>query len=202
MRVNTCGGVWACVAVAVTRSPSSGCRFFSRILTTSTLVHPHSAISTASMGLGPCSCAGSASKNTECPLSEIPSKIFPPFHSLCAIIFVSPHSRVLSQIISRRLGVNRHPVDLRTLQLETILKPGDHLVYAPHRQFVGQCAMAGEMNVLAGAAHDNFMHIHNLLELAGRCPQGGLDLAILDDLLLRLLDGGRLAFNVRQHRVD
>jgi hypothetical protein len=88
MRVKTRGADSACSAVAVTRSPVRGWRFFSRIETTSTLVQPHRAISTASMGLGPCACAGSASNSTVFPFSAIPSKILPCFHSLCAIILL------------------------------------------------------------------------------------------------------------------
>jgi len=86
MWVKVRGGSGACSAVAETRSPSTGWRFFCRIETTSTLVQAQSAASTASIGLGPCACDESASKKIEFPFAVVPSKMLPPCHSLCAII--------------------------------------------------------------------------------------------------------------------
>jgi predicted RNase H-like HicB family nuclease len=49
-----------------------------------------------------------------------------------------------AEIIRHRLGMNRHPVHLRALQLEAVFEPGDHLVHPLHGQVVRQRAMAGD----------------------------------------------------------
>src|SRR6266700_6404589 len=157
MRVNTRGASSACVAFAVTRSPVNSCRFFFRIETTSTDVQLHSAINTASIGLGPCLRAGSASKVIVFPLSLMPSKTSPCFHSLCAIILGILSSRV----IRHGLGMNRRPRYFMALSLKVILQRGNHLVHPQHAQLVRQRAMARNINVVSGAKDGQFVHIHN-----------------------------------------
>src|SRR5579863_2130731 len=82
MWVKMRGGAAAWVATAETISPVSSWRFFMRMLTTSTEVQLHRAISTASIGLGPCLCAESPSSRMVLPCSVLPSKTSSCFHSL------------------------------------------------------------------------------------------------------------------------
>ncbi len=85
MWVKTRGGAGAWVAVAVTRRPVSCLAFLLQNADHVDRGATHRAISTASMGLGPCLCAESASKVMVLPFSAIPSNTSPCFHSLCAI---------------------------------------------------------------------------------------------------------------------
>ena len=52
------------------------------------------------------------------------------------------------------------------------------------------------------AADGDGMHVHDLRKPSGCGTQSLLDAAIFDRFLLGLLDGGRLAFDVREHGID
>src|ERR1035437_7145625 len=89
-----------------------------------------------------------------------------------------------------------------TLELESIFKRRDYEVHLLHGQIVGQRAMERKIDMLGGAPYCDFMHVHNLGKEVGRGAEGVFDLTILLNHLFGLLDGGRLAFDVGQHRVD
>src|SRR5215472_11087266 len=105
--------------------------------TTSTDVQLQSAISTASMGLGPCVCAASASNTTVLPFSVFPSNTLSCFHSLWAIM-LGP----LPRVVRGRLGVDRHLRYFRAFDLEAVFERGDEFVHAMHAEAVGQRAVA------------------------------------------------------------
>src|SRR5215469_9919427 len=149
MWVKMRGGAGAWVPTAETRRPVSGCRFFRRMPTTSTDVQLHRAMRTASIGLGPCVCAGLPSNVTVFPFSVLPSKTSSCFHSLWAIIF--PSSLPLAQIIRYGLGVDGNLRHLRAFELEAVFKCGDHLVHLMHAQVVRERAVAREVYVVTGA---------------------------------------------------
>ena len=93
-------------------------------------------------------------------------------------------------------------VHLGALQLEAVFKLRDGFVHAVHGQIVGQRAMAGDGDVLARAAHGDGVHVHDVVDPGGCGVQRQLNPAVFDNEVVRLLDRGRLALDVRQHGVD
>ena len=64
-----------------------------------------------------------------------------------------------------------HAVHFRALQFEAVLEGGDDLVDAQHGQLVRQSAMAGERNVIDGAADGELVDILDLREQARSTAQ-------------------------------
>ncbi len=98
--------------------------------------------------------------------------------------------------------MNRHPVDFGALQLEAVFERRDDFVDALHGQLVGQGAVAGDEDVVAGAADGDLMHIHNLGEERAALRSACSILRSSSTSLLGLLDGGRFALDMGQDRID
>ena len=101
-------------------------------------------------------------------------------------------------VVGLRLRMHKHPVYLRTFQLQPVFERCDDIMHAMHRQRVGKRAVAGEVQVISHARYGNLVDVDDLWQRSRHTAQLLLQTTVLLDAV-GCFDGGGFAFNVRQH---
>src|SRR5579883_21054 len=104
-------------------------------------------------------------------------------------------------IVGGRLGVDQHAVYLGTFYLQAVFKRGDDIVDPAHLHAVRQSAVAGDLDLVAHASDGDFVDVDDFGQGGGSVAQVLLDGAVAGDGD-GALDGGGLAFDVREHGFD
>ena len=81
-------------------------------------------------------------------------------------------------VVGCGFGVDEYAVDLGTLQLKSVFESSDDFMHLLHRHLVGQCAVAGYLELVADAPHSNVVDVENGGKPRGRAPQMRFNAAI------------------------
>lgn len=65
-------------------------------------------------------------------------------------------------IVGGGLGVNQHAIHFRTFYLQTVFERGDDVVDLAHLHAIGQCAVAGDLKLVAQASDSDFVDVDDL----------------------------------------
>ena len=81
-------------------------------------------------------------------------------------------SKCLAAVVGGGFGVDQETADLRGFKLEGVLKGGDDLVDVAHGKFVGQGAVAGDLEAIVVAGDRDVVDVEQLREVAGGVAEG------------------------------